>query len=134
MSIAEIAAECTRASDEERASFPQIIAALAKAGVERYHADLVRSVKTYYTPAGDAYEVKAHRIGANITQTFSAADVEAAVRGSQSGVIKYQEFCKRIAAAGCAGYLVTLLGRRAVYYGRDGETHVEHFPLANARQ
>ena len=131
MGIAETVAECTRASDEERVSFPEVVAMLAEAGVERYQADLVRSIKTYYTPTGAAYEVEAHHVDAEIAEAFSAAGVEAAVRGSQSGAIKYQEFCRRIAEAGCAGYLVTLLGRRAVYYGRDGETHVEHFPSAS---
>lgn len=33
-------------------------------------------------------------------------------------------------AAGCAGYLVSLPGRRVVYYGRTGETHVELIPAA----
>lgn len=32
------------------------------------------------------------------------------------------------AAAGFEGYLVSLPGRRAVYFGRTAETHVEHFP------
>jgi hypothetical protein len=26
------------------------------------------------------------------------------------------------------GYLVSLLGKRALYYGRTGETHTEYFP------
>ncbi len=30
--------------------------------------------------------------------------------------------------AGCAGYFVSLIGRRAVYFGRTAETHVEPFP------
>jgi hypothetical protein len=31
-------------------------------------------------------------------------------------------------AAGCAGYLDSLDGRRVVCFGRSGETHVEHVP------
>lgn len=31
-------------------------------------------------------------------------------------------------AAGCAGYPVSLCGRRLVYVGRSGETHVERMP------
>lgn len=37
-------------------------------------------------------------------------------------------FCRKVAAAGCAGYVVSFPGRRAVYMGRTGETHVETFP------
>jgi len=33
-----------------------------------------------------------------------------------------------VVAAGCTGYLVSFPGQRAVYFGRTGETHVEHFP------
>jgi hypothetical protein len=31
-------------------------------------------------------------------------------------------------AAGCAGYIVSFTGRRAVYFGRNAEIHVECFP------
>ena len=58
----------------------------------------------------------------------SIAGVMAAIGAIQQGQIRYREFCARIAASGCVGYLVSLAGRRAVYYGRTGETHVEYFP------
>jgi hypothetical protein len=29
-------------------------------------------------------------------------------------------------AAGCAGHLISFPGRRALYFGRTGETRVEH--------
>ena len=37
-------------------------------------------------------------------------------------------FCAKVMAAGCAGYIVSFSGRRAVYFGRTAETHVEYFP------
>jgi hypothetical protein len=37
-------------------------------------------------------------------------------------------FCERVVVAGCAGYIVSFSGRRALYVGRTAETHVEHFP------
>ena len=61
---------------------------------------------------------------------FSAAGVDAAVRDIQAGKIQYRAFCARIAEAGCEGYHVSLAGRRAVYYGRTGDCHVEWFPGA----
>lgn len=126
----EVVRACTVDSDEQRAPFPQIVGRLMDAGVERYHADLRRSVKTYYLPSGDAEEVRGHPIAAPFAQAFSAAGVEAAVRASQRGEIGYRAFCTRIAEAGCVGYFVSIVGRRAVYYGRTGETHVELFPSA----
>ena len=48
----------------------------------------------------------------------------------QKQQINYREFCERIAQAGCVGYMVSLTGRRAVYYGRSGDSYVELFPAA----
>jgi len=127
--VREVVREMTKASDEQRVTFPEVVKALMEAGVERYHADLVCSNKTYYLP-DDSFEVVAcHAVGAP-ARAFSAAGVEAAVRAIQAQTIQYREFCERIAAAGCVGYFVTLAGRCAIYYGRSGESHVERFPGA----
>jgi uncharacterized protein YbcV (DUF1398 family) len=122
--------DCTRFSDDERETFGQIVGRLMAAGIERYHADLRRAEKVYYTSDGESLAVPAAPVAGGFAETFSAAGVDAAVRAAQAGAIKYQEFCERIAAAGCVGYHVSLAGRRAVYYGRSGETHVEPFPPA----
>lgn len=122
--------ECTAASDAELMTFPEVVGRLAQAGVERYHADLVRAEKTYYLPDGASRVVPAKPAAAAPATAFSAAGVEAAVRAIQAQRIGYGEFCAQIAAAGCVGYTVSLAGRRAVYQGRTGETHVEPFPGA----
>jgi uncharacterized protein YbcV (DUF1398 family) len=103
---------------------------LAKAGVERYHQDFLRSERTYYLPDGESEVVRNDRIETTPAQTFSAQGVEAAVRAAQAGAIKYKQFCRQVMEAGCVGYLVSLAGRRVVYYGRTGDMHVEHFPGA----
>ncbi len=125
----EVAREMTRASDQERITFPEVVKALMDVGVERYHADLVCSNKTYYVPDGGFEVVACHPIR-QPAPSFSAKGVEDAVRAIQSLSIGYGEFCERIAAAGCVGYLVSFVGRRAVYYGRTGDSHVEWFPGA----
>ena len=124
-----IVTEAVRASDEDRTSFPQVVASLAAAGMERYHADFVCSERVFYMPDGAFERVPAHRV-APAARAFSARDVGAAVRAIQHGEIQYREFCDRIAQAGCVGYHVFIAGRRVVYYGRDGEQHVEYFPGA----
>ncbi len=128
--VKEIVRECTRGSDEERLTFPEVVGKLMSAGVERYHADLVRAEKTYYLPDGQSEITPCEPVGATPAIAFNAVGVEAAVRASQARAIRYGEFCRRIVAAGCVGYFVTLAGRRAVYYGRTAETHVELFPTA----
>ena len=127
--VKNVVREMSKASDQERIAFPEVVKALMEVGVERYHADLVAGRKTYYLPGGDFEEVEVHKIDGAAT-TFSAAGVEKAVRAIQRQEIAYREFCRQIADAGCVGYFVSLAGRRAVYYGRTGDEHVEWFPGA----
>jgi uncharacterized protein YbcV (DUF1398 family) len=128
--VIRIMQECTDASDHERISFPEVVMKLMQAGVERYHADLLRAEKIYYLPSGESHRVQAAQIEAVPAMVFTADDVAAAVRAIQTRQIKYREFCERIAQAGCVGYMVSLTGRRAVYYGRSGDSYVEPFPAA----
>lgn len=128
--VKETVTECTRASDGGRISFGEVVRKLMEAGVERYHADLVRAQKTYYMPTGESEVVRNEANNVTPAMDFSAAGVEAAIRAIQSGSIRYKEFCERILAAGCVAYLVSITGRRAVYYGRTGDSHVEWFPGA----
>jgi uncharacterized protein YbcV (DUF1398 family) len=128
--VKDIMHEASHASDEERATFPEVVGMLIGAGVERYHADLVRGAKAYYLPNGEAETVPNHTLPQSPATSFSAEGVEAAVRAIQGGAIQYREFCARIAAAGCVGYHVFIAGRRAVYYGRTGDSYTEPFPGA----
>lgn len=129
--VKDVVRACTRDSDGEQVSFPQVVARLMDAGVERYHADLVRSEKTYYMPDGSNEVTVAQPVRGSAPAEFSAQAVEEAVRAIQQGRIKYKEFCERIVAAGCIGYFVSLAGRRAVYYGRTVDCHTEWFPQSN---
>lgn len=129
--VKDVVIECTRASDEERTTFGQVVMKLIEVGIERYHADLARGEKTYYLPDGRSETVPGMILGGTIAEQFSAADVDAALRDIQAGRIRYRTFCRRIAQAGCVGYIVSVVGRRAVYYGRTGDSHVQPFPRMN---
>ena len=63
-------------------------------------------------------------------QLQAVATVLQAIREAQALVpgYSYLGFCAKAKRAGCAGYMVSFSGRRALYFGRDGATHVEHFP------
>ena len=126
--VQAIVTECTRASDANSMTFPQVVAKLMAAGVERYHADLARAEKTFYMPDGASYVTPGKPVAAIPAGAFSAGDVAAAVKAIQRREIDYAEFCRRIVAAGCVEYTVSLAGRRAIYSGRTGEAHVEMFP------
>jgi uncharacterized protein YbcV (DUF1398 family) len=126
--IRNVMIEASRSSDEGNQSFGEIVMQLGKAGIERYHQDFLRSERTYYLPNGQSEVVQNERVETTPAQSFSAQGVEAAVRAVQAGAIRYKQFCRQVMEAGCVGYLVSLAGRRVVYYGRTGDMHVEHFP------
>ncbi len=124
-----LVSECSRASDEGRMAFGEVVARLIAAGVERYHVD-VRGARTYFRRDGLTASTVGPAVAAAVADDFSADGVESAVRASQKGEIGYREFCERIAAAGCPGYMAFLDGQRVLYYGRQGDAHVEYFPGA----
>jgi len=128
--VVKVVEACSRGSEDNSLNFPEQLAKLADVGVEGYYADLRGSQKIYYLASGESVAIAAHRVSAPIAERFDAAQVEAAVRQSQAGTHTYLEFCEKVARAGCAGYLVSILGRRVVYFGRTAETHLELFPPA----
>lgn len=111
-------------------TFPEIVGRLAGLGVERYHADYSRQEITYYLGEGDSLVVASPHPVHRTAREFSAAEVEAAVRQSQRNEHTYLDFVRKTMAAGCVGYFVQITGRRVIYFGRKGESHVENFPPA----
>src|SRR5271170_6264443 len=105
---------------------------LMEAGVESYFCDFHRATKTYYLPDGEIFEVPAEKLAVQPGQEFRRSGVEAAIHEAQANKpdYTYRGFCEKVLAAGCVGYIVSLAGRRAVYFGRTAETHVELFPSA----
>jgi uncharacterized protein YbcV (DUF1398 family) len=102
---------------------------LVEAGFDGYAVDFRRSTRAYYMPDGAAIELKTERTGP-VAERFDAAVIKEALREAQALVpgYTYKGFCAKVAGAGCAGYLVSLIGKRVLYYGRTGETHTEIFP------
>lgn len=126
--IKDVMRECTEGSDAGRLTFPDVVMKLMQSGVERYHADLQRAEKIYYMPDGGSHVVPGEAVTSQFAELFSSDGVASAIRAIQAKTINYKTFCDQLAAAGCVGYLVSMAGRRAVYYGRTGDSLVEPFP------
>jgi uncharacterized protein YbcV (DUF1398 family) len=111
-------------------TFPQIVGTLMQEGFESYSIDFRRSKAIYYRPDGDSVELPTHRLNVPIAESFDTAPIQAAIREAQQLVqgYTYEGFCRKVMDAGCVGYTVSFSGRRAVYYGRTAEVHVEQFP------
>lgn len=121
---------CLEAAEANTMAFPQIVGTLMEAGFEAYAIDFRRAAATYYLPDGESIELPAHRVDASIAPSLDPACLQAAIRDAQQQVpgYTYRGFCEKAVLAGCAGYLVSFSGRRALYIGRTAETHTEHFP------
>ena len=124
---------CVQGSLSGSLTFPEVVGRLAAIGVERYHADYSRQEITYYLSNGESHVVAVPYPAHETAAEFSSNAVEAAVRQSQRGEHAYRDFVRKTMAAGCVGYFVQIAGRRAIYFGRNGEAHVEQFPPAPAQ-
>jgi uncharacterized protein YbcV (DUF1398 family) len=124
------AQRCLSSAYDGTLDFPAIVRALVEAGFEGYDVDYRRGTATYFVPAGDSVQLTTPETHGSVAAEFKADLVEQAVREAQTGApgYSYAGFCAKVKAAGCAGYMVSFLGKRVVYFGRTAETHVEHFP------
>jgi uncharacterized protein YbcV (DUF1398 family) len=128
--LSEIAARCLHGAETVGMAFPEIGGELMRAGFESYAIDFRRATATYYLPDGESLVLPTHRHHTPIAATLNVAAVQAAIKEAQQAApdYTYSGFCEKVMAAGCSGYVVSFSGRRAVYFGRTAETHVEHFP------
>lgn len=125
-----VAEACLQGAESGTMDFPQIVVTLADAGFESYCVDYRRGTAIYYLPDGESIELPAPAVRGPVAEKFDTGTIQAAIREAQTKVpgYTYLGFCEKVRGAGCASYTVSFLGRRAVYSGRSGETHVEHFP------
>ena len=128
--LKDVAQKCLHGAENDTMTFPQVVGRLMQEGFESYATDFRRAMATYYLPDGDSVEVQTHRLAVPVAEAFDKVAVQVAIREAQHLVpgYTYSGFCGKIMAAGCAGYIVSFIGRRVVYFGRTAETHIEHFP------
>jgi uncharacterized protein YbcV (DUF1398 family) len=125
-----VAEACLLGAESNGMTFPQIVARLMREGFESYMIDFRRATAIYYLPDGDSVALPTRKVEVRVASAFAVAPIQAAIREAQQLVpgYSYEGFCSKVAAAGCAGYIVSFSGRRVLYFGRTAETHVEHFP------
>jgi uncharacterized protein YbcV (DUF1398 family) len=109
--------------------FPQVVGALAELGVESYRVDFIAGTDVFYLHDARTHTETLPERSA-VAEDFSADALKAAIRGAQADTVRYPEFVQCCHAAGVAAYHVFITGRRAVYFGRKGEMHIEEFPAS----
>jgi len=125
-----LAEACLAGAEDGSLSFPQILGALTEGGFDGYLVDYRRTTATYYAADGDSVDLTAHTTEGAVAARLDPEALGEAIREAQAGGpdYSYRGFCRKAKAAGCAGYLVSISGRRVLYFGRDAATHVELFP------
>ncbi|WP_406698529.1 DUF1398 domain-containing protein [Singulisphaera sp. Ch08] len=121
--------ECLMEAFAGRRTFPETVEKMLATGVERYDVDLTRLEKRHFGLDGSTHlEAIPLADAPAVPLEFTTRTVQEAIRASQQGNIGYPEFLQRVMAAGTASYSVYLNGRKAIYFGRNGNFHVELFP------
>ena len=133
-----VAERCLQGAETGTLDFPGIVGLLAAEGFDGYLVDYRAGTATFYLADGTAATLPGARRDVAVPSAFDAAAVAVAVGEAQRKAPGYTDggFCQKVMAAGCAGYLVSLPGRRVVYLGRSGEstrrTHAELSVAAGA--
>lgn len=130
--LQDIAQSCMNGAESGSMTFPQIVQTLIAAGFDGYLVDFRQGSITYYLPDGDLVQLKAVHVGHAVAERFDVDAVRQGIRDAQQLVAGYTYggFCQTVTAAGCAGYFVSFLGKRVLYFGRTGEVHTEFFPAS----
>ena len=110
-------------------TFPEILASLAKEGVESYQVDFLRNEYRWYATTGASLVMPVAMGHDGVAAEFSAAALDGINKRVQAGLAGYPEFVKEGTAAGCASYNVYIIGGKVRYFGRDCDEHVQHFPI-----
>ena len=108
-------------------TFPAVVAALAAENIEGYYKDLLRGEVTYYLADGHTHVEPLTLAAHSVPEAFSEDALVQAIRAAQRDEVRYPEFIARAMEAGTAAYRVFINGRRAIYFSRNGDIHVEHF-------
>jgi uncharacterized protein YbcV (DUF1398 family) len=125
-----VAEKCLSAAHDGSLEFPEIVRCLIEAGFESYAVDFRRRTAVYYLPNGDNLELVFVNDDTPVGADFGERAIRDAILEAQTAAAgyTYNNFCAKVKRAGCAGYIVSFAGRRAVYFGRTAETLTEHFP------
>jgi uncharacterized protein YbcV (DUF1398 family) len=128
--LTAIAQNCLNAAYDNTMAFPEIVGTLIKSGFEGYAVDYRRNTITYFLPGGESVVLDSRQSEVPVAAQFDQDGIAAQVKWAQANPPEYSyvAFCKNVKALGCAGYIVSFLGRRVLYFGRTAETHTEHFP------
>jgi uncharacterized protein YbcV (DUF1398 family) len=125
----DVAQAAFEGSEANTLTFPEGVRMIAAAGFNGYLVDYRSGTRTYHHSNGEVFTFQGHVYPP--VDAFDAGVVKAAIKEAQLMVpgYTYQGFCRKVTEnGGAAGYLVSIVGKRVLYFGANGETHTEYFP------
>ncbi len=111
-------------------TFPEVVQTLAAIGLESYTVDLVRAIKTFYMPNGETHTEVLSIQKTKIGERFSKQKVIDAINAIKERKLNFRQFLTEIMLAGTTTYTVYITGDRTIYFGRNGDFHIESFASA----
>lgn len=109
--------------------FPILAEVLRQAGFEKNHWSLPSCQSIYITNEGSVIQMGTPLLmGTHEVPKFDRRAVIASIRTDQEGKSTFPEFLQSVWNAGVVGYDVNFVGREVIYYGVNGEKHVEKYP------
>lgn len=115
-------------SEKGEIHFGQVVERLMALNISSYQVEYRAGSIRLFDKDDHFFELPAELPEHPIARVFNGEALRAAIHGAQEGRIKFPEFKRLSQEAGCVGYHVWITGRHVTYYGRAGETHIEHFP------
>ena len=113
-------------------TFPEAVHRLLQIGVESYFVDFAAARETLYLSDASTHVEPMTLAHPPISNRLSTQDLTAAIRHAQADHIRYPEFVRQATRAGVTAYWAYLTGQRVIYFGRQGEFHIEEFPRPQA--
>jgi uncharacterized protein YbcV (DUF1398 family) len=125
----DVAKASFEGSEANKLTFPEGVRMIAAAGFKCYLVDYRAGTRTYHHSNGETFTFQGPTYAS--VDAFNADVVKTAIKEAQLMVpgYTYQGFCRKVAElGGAAGYFVSIVGKRVLYFGVNGETHTEYFP------
>ena len=125
----EVAQASFEGSESNALTFPEGVKMIAAAGFGGYLVDYRAGTRTYHHSNGETFIFQGPVYPS--VDAFDTDVVKTAIREAQLMVpgYTYQGFCRKVTErGGAAGYLVSIVGKRVLYFGVNGEIHTEYFP------
>lgn len=115
--------------------FPVLAEVLRQAGVRMNRWSLPSCQSVYLMEDASVVQQGAPLVtGTHLIPKFDRDALIAAIRADQAGRSTFPEFLQAAWKAGVVGYDADFAGRKVIYHGSTGESHVEEYQAVEVNQ